>query len=89
MIYKSDINTGQVFGQCEYGDGATFASRYGSVGTTSPTPLSINIGGSFDCGAGVLQIHPSATGDASLGDTNFIVVPAGYYDVQSTFTFIG
>ena len=83
MIYKSDINTGQIFGQCEYGDGVTSASPYGAVGTT-PTALSVNIGGSLDCGAGAsLQTH------VSPGDVNFIVVPAGYYDVQSNFTFKG
>ena len=82
MIYKSDINTGQIFGQCEYGDGVTNASSYGAVGTT-PTPLSVNIGGSLDCGAGALQPY------VSPGDVSSIVVPAGYYDVQSNFTFKG
>lgn len=84
MIYKSDINTGQIFGQCEYGDGVSSTSAYGAVGV-SPTPsaLSINIGGSLDCGAGAAQTY------ASPGDVNSIVVPAGYYDVQSNFTFKG
>ena len=82
MIYKSDINTGQILGQCEYGDGVTSTSAYGPVGTT-PTALSINIGGSLDCGAGAAQTY------VSPGDVNSIVVPVGYYDVQSTFTFKG
>jgi hypothetical protein len=82
MIYKSDINTGQIFGQCEYGDGVSSTSSYGSVGT-SPSAVSINIGGSLDCGAGSAQTY------ASPGDVNSIVVPAGYYDVQSNFTFKG
>ena len=78
MIYKSDINTGQVFGQCEYGDGASDASKYEPVG-----PLTINIGGSLDCGAEAAQTY------VSPGDVDHISVPAGYYDVQSTFTFKG
>lgn len=84
MIYKSDINTGQIFGQCEYGDGVSSTSPYGAVGV-SPTPsaLSINIGGSLDCGAGAAQAF------VAPGDVNSIVVPAGYYDVQSNFTFKG
>lgn len=82
MIYKSDINTGQIFGQCEYGDGVTSASPYGAVGTMA-TSLSVNIGGSLDCGAGAAQTW------VSPGDVNSIVVPAGYYDVQSNFTFKG
>jgi hypothetical protein len=82
MIYKSDINTGQIFGQCEYGDGVSSASVFGPVNTTF-TPLSVNIGGSLDCGAGALQTY------VSPGDVSSIVVPAGYYDVQTTFTFKG
>ena len=82
MIYKSDINTGQIFGQCEYGDGVSSTSAHGPVNTTF-TPLTVNIGGSLDCGAGALQTY------ASPGDVSSIVVPAGYYDVQSNFTFTG
>jgi len=82
MIYKSDINTSQISGQCEYGDGVSSASLFGPVNTTF-TPLTVNIGGSLDCGAGALQTY------ASPGDVNSIVVPAGYYDVQSNFTFTG
>ena len=95
MIYKSDINTGQVFGQCEYGDGVSSTSPYGAVGiattpiaSSMPTALSINIGGSLDCGAGALQTYPGL-GTPTAGDVNFIVVPTGYYDVQSNFTFKG
>ena len=78
MIYKSDISTGQVFGQCEYGDGANDTSQYEPVG-----PLTINIGGSLDCGAETAQTY------VSPGNVDHISVPAGYYDVQSTFTFKG
>lgn len=95
MIYKSDINTGQVFGQCEYGDGVSSTSPYGAVGIATtpiassiPTALSINIGGSFDCSAVPLQIHPTGVAGPG-GDTSSILVPAGYYDVQSNFTFKG
>ena len=90
MIYKSDINTGQVFGQCEYGDGVSSTSPYGAVGiattpiaSSMPTALSINIGNSLDCGAGAAQTF------VAPGDVSSIVVPAGYYDVQSNFTFKG
>ena len=90
MIYKSDINTGQIFGQCEYGDGVSRTSPYGAVGiattpiaSSMPTALSINIGNSLDCGAGAAQTF------VAPGDVSSIVVPAGYYDVQSNFTFKG
>ncbi|MDX6564214.1 MAG: hypothetical protein QOD65_4028, partial [Gaiellales bacterium] len=38
----------------------------------------INIGGTADCSGPV----------ATAGDVNVITVPAGYYDVHSTFVFV-
>lgn len=79
LIYKSDINTGQVFGQCEYGDGADNNGSYEGVGNGSPATLTVGIGGSLDCGSS--QAYP-ANGTASEID-----VPEGYYDVFTTFYF--
>ena len=82
MIYKSSFDTGQILGQCEYADGsATPGDGFTSVDQT-PTSLIVNIGGSLDCGAsGQTWVAP--------GNVSSIMVPAGYYDVQSTFTFRG
>lgn len=79
LIYKSDINTGQVFGQCEYGDGADNNGSYEPVGDNTSIALTVGIGGSLDCGSS--QTYP-ANGTASEID-----VPAGYYDVFTTFYF--
>lgn len=79
LIYKSDINTGQVFGQCEYGDGADNSGSYEPVGNTTSSPLTVGIGGSLDCGSS--QAYPSN------GVASEIDVPAGYYDVFTTFYF--
>jgi hypothetical protein len=75
LIYKSDINTGQVSGQCEYGDGANNNNSYESANGA----LTVGIGGTLDCGAG--QVNPTN------GIATEIDVPAGYYDVWSTFSF--
>ena len=74
---RVDIQTQSLNGgpqmQCEYGDGP----RSGPL-TGTATPLTINIGDSDDCG-----LH------GPTGDRTEIVVPAGYYDVTSTFQFLG
>lgn len=59
--------------QCEYGDGPL-----SGVLTGTATDQTINIGGSADCGAA----------DTTAGDVSAIAVPAGYYDVTSTFQFV-
>ena len=82
MIYKSSMDNGQVFGQCEYADGSAKPSDGFALVGQSATPLIVNIGGSLDCGwAGQTWVSP--------GNVSSITVPAGYYDVQSTFTFKG
>lgn len=72
---------------CEYGDGSFgvttpdgIATLSAQVPTATPsyTGIAIHIGGSADCGGPV----------STSGLVNEIVVPAGYYDVFSTFTFI-
>lgn len=78
LIYKSDINTGQILGQCEYADGADNNNSTEAVGT-SLSVMNLGIGGSLDCGAG--QTYPTN------GVATQIDVPAGYYDVESNFTF--
>jgi hypothetical protein len=58
--------------QCEYGDGPLSSTLTGSA-----SDLIVNIGGSDDCGL-----------NGSAGDVAAITVPAGYYDVTSTFQFV-
>ena len=79
LIYKSDINTGQVFGQCEYGDGADNNGSYETTGNGTLASLTVGIGGSLDCGTS--QTYPQN------GVASEIDVPAGYYDVFTTFYF--
>jgi hypothetical protein len=83
LIFRQDNNTAGPETYCEYGDGSTGSAPLGvSKQASSPTPaytaLPLNIGGSADCGGPV----------AAAGDVNVITVPAGYYDVHSTFVFL-
>lgn len=85
MIQRQDLSAGfQKY--CEYGDGSfSPATPNGQApltvqamsGTPTYTPVGIHIGGSADCGGPV----PTA------GFIPEITVPAGYYDVISTFQF--
>jgi Collagen triple helix repeat (20 copies) len=69
----SDLN-------CEYGDGPlTTIHRTPKSDTTQPMVL-LDIGGSADCG--IVPVSPA-------GQVSEIVVPKGYYDVYSTFVFVG
>ncbi len=83
LMQRQDYVTAGPQHYCEYGDGTGPSSGSAPVvtqaSTSTPvfTPLAINIGGSADCGGPV----PTA------GAVNEITVPAGYYDVFSTFTF--
>jgi hypothetical protein len=61
---------------CEYGDGPL--SGVLSTDAAAATALPIHIGGSDDCGL-----------NGAAGAVNEITVPAGYYDVTSTFQFVG
>lgn len=68
---------------CEYADGSTGSAPMTvphQVSSTSPTytAVPVNIGGSADCGN---------TPAGPAGDVASIIVPNGYYDVTSTFTF--
>ncbi len=71
---------------CEYADGAdnsnnpdTISRVPASTSTSSFSTLDLGIGGSLDCLGG--QTYPSN------GVVQSIWVPAGYYDVFSTFVF--
>ena len=80
LLYREDLSGGPE-SYCEYGDGSTQAQPLAlssqPVGSNpSLTPVPFNIGGSADCGY-----------TESAGDVNSYIVPAGYYDVQSTFVF--
>jgi len=82
ILQKQPINGGPQ-SYCEYGDGVNSPDPFGLVqsqpSTNLPTmtPLTLHIGGSADCGGPV----PDA------GAVSVITVPAGYYDVFSTFVF--
>lgn len=82
LIYRQDYNSGGPEVYCEYGDGSTGAApmaitKQASTTTPTYTAVPINIGGSADCGL------PGPAGDVAQ-----ITVPAGYYDVNSTFVFL-
>ena len=89
LIQKQDYNAGGPSVYCEYGDGSTGANAAATDGlpaqianqpssaTPTYTAMQLNIGGSADCGV---------PGPASNVDA--IIVPAGRYDVQSTFAFL-
>jgi len=82
LIYKQDYNVGGPEVYCEYGDGSTGSAPLALTdqapsATPTYTAVPINIGGSDDCGLG-----------GPAGDVNQITVPAGYYDVHSTFVFL-
>ncbi len=82
ILQKQPINGGPQ-SYCEYGDGVNSPDPFGLVesqpSSSLPTftPLTLHIGGSADCGGPV----PDA------GAVSVITVPAGYYDVFSTFVF--
>lgn len=63
---------------CEYGDGPTNTITRRPKSDAAPTgdPVTINIGGSADCGV-----------STTAGDVTEILVREGYYDVWSTFQF--
>jgi hypothetical protein len=63
---------------CEYADGSTGAAPFPLTGNGGYSDVPVNIGGTADCGGP----------DPSAGDVNQITVPAGYYDVHSTFVFL-
>jgi hypothetical protein len=82
LLYKQDYNAGGPSVYCEYGDGSTGSAPLtltdqASSATPTYTAVPVNIGLSADCGLG-----------GPAGDVNQITVPAGYYDVHSTFVFL-
>jgi hypothetical protein len=82
LIHRQDYVSAGPETYCEYGDGSSpaFAPLLAQPLSSSPayTPFPIDIGGSADCGGP----------DPTAGAVNQITVPAGYYDVSSTFTFV-
>ena len=82
LIYRQDYDEGGPSEYCEYGDGSTntlplAVATQPSTATPSYTAVPLQIGGSADCGLG-----------GPAGNVNEIIVPSGYYDVHSTFTFL-
>jgi hypothetical protein len=83
LVYKSTpVGDGGPECYCEYADGSTGAApmsltAQAPTATLAYTAVPVNIGGSADCGIA-----------GPAGDVNSIVVPSGYYDVQSTFSFL-
>ena len=74
LIYKQDVNAGGRSVYCEYGDGAT------QPVDPAGSALTMGVGGSLDC-PGTTQAYPAG------GTATTIDVPAGFYDVWSTFSF--
>lgn len=79
LIYQQPMGGGPET-YCEYGDATTNDNTSTPPLPTTPTLVTLGIGGSLDC-PGHTQTYP-ANGVASSID-----VPAGYYDVQTTFFF--
>jgi hypothetical protein len=85
LVYNAGDGNGQgaPLTTCEYADGSNGAAPLSiahQASTSTPTyaAVPLNIGGSADCG--ILPAGPA-------GDVATIIVPNGYYDVHSTFTF--
>lgn len=76
LLYKQDYFNAGPSQYCEYADGADNNGSYEPVGN----PLAMGIGGTLDC-PGHTQVTPAN------GVVTEIDVPAGYYDVWSTFYF--
>ena len=79
LLYQQDYNNGGPSTYCEYGDGTDNNGTYATVGTSS-TAITVGIGGSLDCPGSTQSYPPNGTATS-------IDVPAGYYDVQTTFFF--
>jgi hypothetical protein len=77
LIYREDIGGGTET-YCEYGDGTDNNGGTATLGTAA-SAVTLGIGGSLDCGSA--QAYPTN------GVASDIEVPAGYYDVFSTFAF--
>jgi hypothetical protein len=85
LVYNAGDGNGQgaALTTCEYADGSSGAAPL-TIGhqPSSASPIysavPVNIGGSADCG--IVPAGPA-------GDVATIIVPNGYYDVHSTFTF--
>jgi hypothetical protein len=86
LIYTQSLAGGPMV-YCEYADGSTGIGSDGAPvpiakqdPSSSPTytAMQVNIGGSADCAGPV----------ATAGNVDVITVPAGYYDVKSTFVFL-
>lgn len=78
LLYREDYNSGGPESFCEYGDGTDNNGGVATLGT-SASGVTLGIGGSLDCGSS--QAYPPN------GVASEIEVPAGYYDVFSSFTF--
>ena len=89
LVYKQGDGAGGgtlVENYCEYADGSSGSkalpvSNQASSSHPTFTPVPVNIGGSADCGA--TPVVPIGNGDVPA-----VIVPAGYYDVHSTFWFL-
>lgn len=63
---------------CEYADGSTGSAPFPLTGNAGYSDVPVNIGGTADCNGP----------DPTPGNVDQITVPAGYYDVNSTFVFL-
>ena len=79
-VLQADF-TGAAYPVNRSGDSVGGVAGYASIAKTQVLTFAavpVNIGGSADCGGPV----------ATAGDVSVITVPAGYYDVDSTFVFV-
>jgi Collagen triple helix repeat (20 copies) len=83
LVYNAGDGNGQgaPLTTCEYADGSTGAAPLAiapqaATATPAYAAVPVNIGGSADCGIA-----------GPPGNVAAIIVPNGYYDVHSTFTF--
>jgi hypothetical protein len=90
LIHRTELFDNTVENYCEYGDGVTNTNPFGPVPAQSSTPtptytaLGIGIGGTADCGLASGAADPNAPTQFIATEIN---VPAGRYDVFSTFRF--
>ena len=90
LIHRTEYFDNSVENYCEYGDGVTNTNPFGLVSAQTPTStptylqLGIGIGGTADCGLASGAADPSAPTQLIAQEIN---VPAGRYDVFSTFRF--
>ena len=85
LIYRQDYDNFGPSTECEYADGTNNNSGQQTLtGSAATTPL--GIGGSLDCNSGQTALPDPTNG--GLMPVDSITVPAGFYDVWTTLSFV-